>query len=246
MNFGRRRLRADLRQQAPRPGAMNDGRGSNGVRFGQRRLSGATARLTIPVETGGSPTVDSASYNVTYSNSLIGRNRNRPRRRISLGDQRSRSSKAGPSAQRGSSGSGSSSSSSGASSSASAESSGSSGSSSSSSSSSSGSGSSSSSSNSSAPGATGNAPAAAAAGPSARAVQAPPLPNSGGMMVAAGAMTMPAMNGMSFGGGSGASDGFQAEDDGGQPPWYAQLRELALELCPHGNDPGARSGDAPE
>ena len=50
---------------------------------------------------------------------------------------------------------------------------------------------------------TGNAPAAAAAGPAARAAQAPPLPTSGGMMVTAGAMTMPAMNGTSFGGGSG-------------------------------------------
>jgi hypothetical protein len=39
------------------------------------------------------------------------------------------------------------------------------------------------------------------------------------MMVAAGAMTMPAMNGTSFGGRSGASVGFQAEDDGGQQSW---------------------------
>jgi hypothetical protein len=173
-------------------------------------------------ETGGSPTVSSNSYNVTYNNTLSAGIVTVPAA-ASVWIQKVQEFE-GAVGTAGSSGSGSSSSSSnssGATSSASAGTSGSSGSSSSSSSSSSGSGSSSSSSSSSAPGATGNAPAAAAAGPSARAVQAPPLPNSGGMMVAAGAMTMPAMNGMAVGGGLGnaaeppAAD--PSDDDGG---WF--------------------------
>ncbi len=56
-------------------------------------------------------------------------------------------------------------------------------------------------------------------------------------MVAAGAMTMPAMNGMSFGGGSGASDGFQAQDDGGQPPWYARFGSWLWSFVPMGTTP---------
>ncbi len=170
-------------------------------------------------ETGGSPTVSSASFNVTYNNTLSAGIVTVPAAASTwLLKVQEYEGAVGTAGSSGSGSSSSSSGSSGATSSASAGSSGSSGSSSSSSSSSSGTGSSSSSSSSSAPGATGNAPAAAAAGPSARAVQAPPLPNSGGMMVAAGAMTMPAMNGMSHGGGPGASVGFQAEDDVGQQP----------------------------
>jgi hypothetical protein len=163
-------------------------------------------------ETGGSPTVSSSSFNVTYNNTLSAGIVTVPAAAsVWLQKVQEFEGAVGTSGSSGSGSSSSSSGSSGATSSASAGSSGSSGSSSSSSSSSSGNGSSSSSSSSSAPGATGNA---AAAGPAARAVQAPPMPSSGGMMVASGAMTMPAMNGMSAGGGLGLSGGMNADDDG--------------------------------
>jgi hypothetical protein len=48
---------------------------------------------------------------------------------------------------------------------------------------------------------------------------------------------MPAMNGMSFGGGSGASDGFQAEDGGEQPPWYVRFGNWFVSLFPQGTPP---------
>ncbi len=109
-------------------------------------------------ETGGSPTVNSASYNVTYNNTLSAGIVTVPAA-ASVWIQKVQEFE-GAVGTAGSSGSGSSSSSSGSSALSSSGSSGSSGSSSSSSSSSPGTGSSSSSSSSSAPGATGNAPRA--------------------------------------------------------------------------------------